>query len=236
MRATAVDLNVGLAATARHLRHSRNDNAVQHLCLWGAHTLPVYVLKVLHVADLRRLRDAFSTGEALPAIVGNRILSMKGKAREEKETANCCACATLSSVAVADDYVLRVFAEEAEHIVAGLEENVNGGRVVVLPLEATHSVVSKLLEVVRTVAKVINAIRGAVFALEEGCHVGDVIAVEGLHAASRKRHGEHTTSDIRNIKVELLVLKAMPLAAYNASKPIHKNNRFLFLEPLLAVL
>ena len=136
---------------------------------------------------------------------------------------------------MADDNVLRVFAEEAEHIVAGLEENVNGGRVVVLPLEATHSVVSKLLEVVRTVAKVINAICGAVFSLEEGGHVGDVIAVEGLHTASRERHGEHTTSDIRNIKVELLVLKAMPLAAYNASKPIHKNNRFLFLEPLLAV-
>ena len=106
--AAAIDLKIGNAATGRNIRHLKELDAPESL---GARRLdlpPVEGLKVVQVAQLTRLTDAFTAGEALVAKEPQTVINVVEVAHEEQECADRCSCAALARIAVHNDHVLRI--------------------------------------------------------------------------------------------------------------------------------
>ena len=65
-----------------------DDNLLWQLDNWRRNHLFVDLLKVVNVAYLRGLCDAFTMRESFPSVVSNRICGTVSKTREYKKAAN----------------------------------------------------------------------------------------------------------------------------------------------------
>lgn len=109
------------------------------------------------------------------------------------------------------------------HFEAGLEEDVEGRRVMIFPGEAQYFAAYRLelSRVVGTPGHIENKVVLAVLFPEKIDDIAHVVAVHGFEAAGWETHRQYTRGDIGNIEVVLVVSKTTTLPTHDLTKPIH---------------
>ena len=105
-------------------------------------------LKVVEVAKLARLADAFAADESLVAEELEASVHIVEEAHEEKHGANARPSATLSRVAVHDQHVLGIGFEPVVALFGYLVEEGEGGSVMIRPMVIGHAATKVSLSII----------------------------------------------------------------------------------------
>ena len=101
-------LEVRLAATMRYVRHLHKLDSSELLRAGRLYFTSIEGLKVVQIAQLAGLTDAFTAGEALVSEKSEAIVHIIEVAHEKQDCADGRPCATLARVAMDDEHVFRV--------------------------------------------------------------------------------------------------------------------------------
>lgn len=180
------------------------------------------LLEVLDVLDLAGL--SYSVAFLLESSFGvelHDLFIVLEDAHEEKEAADDGASPALPVVAVKHRDPLLVLSQKVSHLVADIEERVEGWRLVVLPLVAHHVLQHALIDA--PPADVDRDIFVLVFVGQELRNRVDVVSVQLLESGGGEGHRHDAGSDVSQIQVVPVLFVAVLRPAHDFPQEVHHH-------------